>query len=431
MNLEILLKPTIFRYYFKYKLTPPSKVSPLKKSYKSINFILKKKKKKKKKKKDPTLKENLYDEFLKYGKIISIRMEGEGERKVCIIFFRSPREAQCAVDSLNERPLFGSSPLKVERIDFSAFIQLVAAMNGNFSSSSSSSSFSSSSSTNGNSGSSSSSSSSSSHTTAVVTNGTASNSTMVAATTAPSATATTTTTTHNTGPTVSTAALNSFTSSVISNLSYEEELDEYCSRATRTLYIGNLERDVKNSDLRDKLDKKYGDIVEIEIKRDPKRMQVGGQFAFVQFADIRSVIKAMRCLNGKYIGGGSTQPVKLGFGRSLATNVLWLDGVSGQLKEKHLYEFFRRYCDAEAIKDILIDRNKSQALVYFAMVDDARICVDKIRYTYVKLVLDHKEKTKKFFFSLNCKNGKINFVIFFSGFAGEKKLATKNHKATT
>ncbi len=135
---------------------------------------------------------------------------------------------------------------------------------------------------------------------------------------------------------------------------------------------------MKNSDLRDKLDKKYGDIVEIEIKRDPKRTQVGGQFAFVQFADIRSVMKAMRCLNGKYIGG-STQPIKLGFGRSLPTNVLWLDGVSSQLKEKHLYEFFRRYCDAEAIKDILIDRNKGQALVYFAMVDDARICVDKIR----------------------------------------------------
>ena len=55
-----------------------------------------------------------------------------------------------------------------------------------------------------------------------------------------------------------------------SSLLNDQDLDEYCSRATRTLYIGNLDRDVKPSDLREKLAKKYGDIIEIEIKKDKK-----------------------------------------------------------------------------------------------------------------------------------------------------------------
>jgi RNA recognition motif-containing protein len=290
------------------------------------------------------LKENLYDELLKYGKIISIRIEGEAERKVCFVFFRNAREAQAACEAMQAQPFtLNQSTLRVELLDFSAFIQLMATINGVLPSTT----------TNGHSS----------------TNGTSSSSSS----------------STNTKTAANTPALNSYTTSLVSSLSHEEELDEYCSRATRTLYIGNLERDVKNSDLRDKLDKKYGDIVEIEIKRDPKRTHSGGQFAFVQFADIRSVVKAMRCMHGKVIGGNSSsssshqQPVKLGFGRSLATSVLWLDGVSAQLKEKQLYEFFRRYCDSDAIKDILVDRNKGQALVYFAMVDDARACAEKIR----------------------------------------------------
>ncbi len=80
----------------------------------------------------------------------------------------------------------------------------------------------------------------------------------------------------------------------------DEDLDEYSLRATRTLYIGNLDRDVKHCDLREKLDKKYGDIIEIEIKKDNKKQQSNSSnsYAFIQFSDIKSVIKAMRCMNG-------------------------------------------------------------------------------------------------------------------------------------
>lgn len=35
---------------------------------------------------NPNLKENLYDEFIKYGRINSIRIEGEGEKKYVIFY---------------------------------------------------------------------------------------------------------------------------------------------------------------------------------------------------------------------------------------------------------------------------------------------------------------------------------------------------------
>jgi len=157
----------------------------------------------------------------------------------------------------------------------------------------------------------------------------------------------------------------------------DEDLDEYSQRATRTLYIGNLDRDVKHCDLREKLDKKYGDIIEIEIKKDNKKQQSNSSnsYAFIQFSDIRSVIKAMRCMNGKCIGNNL---IKLGFGKSKPTRVLWLDGISEQLKDNYLLEYFKSYCDNN-VHQVLIDRIKGQALVYFGTIEDAKMCADKIR----------------------------------------------------
>ena len=122
------------------------------------------------------------------------------------------------------------------------------------------------------------------------------------------------------------------------------DLDEYCSSATRTLYIGNLERNITYNDLRNKLHK-YGEIIDIEIKKEAKveaelrksastpqpstvadglvtssssssspsanQQQQQMSYAFVQFSSIKSVLKAIRCMDGKYIGN---QQVKLSFG---------------------------------------------------------------------------------------------------------------------
>jgi hypothetical protein len=273
---------------------------------------------------NPNLKENLYDEFVKYGRIISIRMEGESDKKACFIVYKRDEQAQHAVDNLNERLFLQQTLLKVERINSSLIT------NSNFTTANNSSN-------------------------------------------------------NSNGTSVSDA-------SVCNN--GDEDYDEYCQKATRTLYIGNLDRDVKYSDLREKLDKKYGDIIEIEIKKDNKKPSSSGgtgsnssnnnssssssssnSYAFIQFSDIKSVIKAMRCMSGKCIGNNS---IKLGFGKIKPTKILWLDGISEQLKEPQLNEYFNNYCENN-VEQILIDRLKCQGLIYFSYIEDAKVCAEKIR----------------------------------------------------
>lgn len=102
---------------------------------------------------------------------------------------------------------------------------------------------------------------------------------------------------------------------------YETDLDEFHPKATRTLFVGNLEKDVTPALLREKF-KHFGKIIEIDIKK-----QSGGSpgYAFCQYANISSVVDAIRSMDGEHVGGSR---VKLGFGKSMATNCVWIDGVN-------------------------------------------------------------------------------------------------------
>ena len=281
---------------------------------------------------NPNLKENLYDEFLKYGRISTIRIEGEGEKKVCYISFKHTDQALAAIENLNDKLFLQQTVLKVDKHETAS-----NHLNNNASSN-----------VNSNPG------------------------------TASSNASSTTSSTAGSGQSTSVTSISlSSTTKTAANTAADEDLDEYSLRATRTLYIGNLDRDVKYSDLREKLDKKYGDIIEIEIKKDNKKQQSNSSnsYAFIQFSDIKSVIKAMRCMNGKCIGNNL---IKLGFGKSKPTRVLWLDGISDQLKDTYLLDYFKTYCENN-VHQALIDRIKCQALVYFGTIEDAKMCADKIR----------------------------------------------------
>ncbi|CAG2122226.1 unnamed protein product, partial [Medioppia subpectinata] len=91
----------------------------------------------------------------------------------------------------------------------------------------------------------------------------------------------------------------------------EAELDEHHPKATRTLFVGNLEKDVSTSDLKDHFEQ-FGEIIEIDIKKQANMTS----YAFIQFSDITSVVKAMRKLDGENLGQNR---IKLGFGKSMPT----------------------------------------------------------------------------------------------------------------
>ena len=136
------------------------------------------------------------------------------------------------------------------------------------------------------------------------------------------------------------------------------EQDEYHHKSTRTLFIGNLEKDVTASDLRKKFHQ-YGQILEVEIKK-----QNCSTFAFCQYSDIKSVVAAMLAMDGEYLG---THRIKLGFGKCMPTRCVWLDGVSDAVTDTFLKDEF---CVFGVVNFLIIDRKRGQALIFFDSVSE-------------------------------------------------------------
>merc|ERR1719415_203352 len=74
----------------------------------------------------------------------------------------------------------------------------------------------------------------------------------------------------------------------------EGELSEFHPKATRTLLVGNISREVVPSEIHERF-KEFGEILEIDIKKP--------DYALVQFVDIKSVVKAMRGMSSEMIAG--------------------------------------------------------------------------------------------------------------------------------
>lgn len=149
---------------------------------------------------------------------------------------------------------------------------------------------------------------------------------------------------------------------------YEAEIDEYHPKATRTLFIGNLEKDVTPSDLRKHFDT-FGEIIEIDIKKQGS----ASSYAFCQYSDIVSVVKAIRTMDGEHLNNNR---IKLGFGKSMPTACVWVDGVSDSVNEKYLNMQFDPFGN---VGPTFIDREKGQALIFFDQVMNAQAAVNKTR----------------------------------------------------
>ena len=148
---------------------------------------------------------------------------------------------------------------------------------------------------------------------------------------------------------------------------YEAELDEYHPKSTRTLFIGNLEKDITANELRKHFEC-FGEILEIDIKK-----QGPSPYAFCQYADIVSVVKAMRKMDGEHLG---KTRVKLGFGKSMPTQNVWIDGVIDTVSEGYLSQQFSRF---GLVQKVIIDRERKLALVQFDQIQYAQTAVKEMR----------------------------------------------------
>ncbi|XP_057324972.1 protein split ends-like isoform X2 [Microplitis mediator] len=149
---------------------------------------------------------------------------------------------------------------------------------------------------------------------------------------------------------------------------YEAELDEYHPKATRTLFIGNLEKDVTASELKKHFEP-FGEIIEIDIKK----QGAVSSYAFCQYSDISSVVKAMRSMDGEHLGSNR---IKLGFGKSMPTTCVWVDGIGECVSEKYLNMQFHQF---GPINQVVVDRERGHALVFFEQINCAQTAVKEMR----------------------------------------------------
>ncbi|GIY80433.1 protein split ends [Caerostris extrusa] len=106
---------------------------------------------------------------------------------------------------------------------------------------------------------------------------------------------------------------------------------------------------------------------------DIKKQGTATSYAFIQYSDIASVVKAMRKLDGENLGANRIK--LLGFGKSMPTNCVWLDGVA-DATDKYLTRHFNRY---GIVIYTAVDKERGHALVFYETVEFAQIAVSEMR----------------------------------------------------
>ncbi|KAJ8360735.1 hypothetical protein SKAU_G00172600 [Synaphobranchus kaupii] len=181
----------------------------------------------------------------------------------------------------------------------------------------------------------------------------------------------------------------------------DERIDEFHPKATRTLFIGNLEKTTSYHDLLN-IFQRFGEIVDIDIKK----VNGAPQYAFLQYCDIASVCKAIKKMDGEYLGNNR---LKLGFGKSMPTTCVWLDGLASNITEQYLTRHFCRY--GHVLK-VVFDRMKGMALIIYNNIEYAQAAVKetkgwKIGGNKIKVDFANQESQVAFYRSMQASGQDI------------------------
>ncbi|KAH3827573.1 hypothetical protein DPMN_129510, partial [Dreissena polymorpha] len=148
----------------------------------------------------------------------------------------------------------------------------------------------------------------------------------------------------------------------------EAQLDEHSPKATRTLFLGNLDKDITIEELKERLDK-YGEILDIDVKR----QGAVTAYSFIQFSDISSVVRALKDLDGT---AWSSTKLKVGFGKSMATPVVWLGNLADTVHEGFLCHQFSRF---GTLSHTVVDKENHRGLVFFLAPESAQYALPEMR----------------------------------------------------
>lgn len=141
-------------------------------------------------------------------------------------------------------------------------------------------------------------------------------------------------------------------------------------KATRTLFVGNLDYNISDDELKEVFGK-YGTIEDIDIKR-PQR-GTGNAYAFIKYINLDCAHKAKVELSGQYIGRFQC---KIGYGKVTATTCLWVGGLGTWITHETLEREFDRF---GMINRIEWPRGKDYAYVLYDNLDAAQAACQEMR----------------------------------------------------
>ncbi|XP_066528641.1 putative RNA-binding protein 15B [Hoplias malabaricus] len=154
-------------------------------------------------------------------------------------------------------------------------------------------------------------------------------------------------------------------------LQTEEDLKpEDDQRATRNLFIGNLDHNVSEAELRQGFEK-YGVIEEVVIKR-PARGQ-GCAYAFIKFQNLDMAHRAKVAMQGRVFGGNQ---VKIGYGKANPTTRLWVGGLGPNVSLAALAREFDRF---GSIRTIDYVKGDNFAYIHYESLDAAQAACAQMR----------------------------------------------------
>lgn len=141
-------------------------------------------------------------------------------------------------------------------------------------------------------------------------------------------------------------------------------------KATRTLFIGNLDYNITEMEIRT-IFEAFGPVDEIDIKR-PQRGQ-GNAYAFLKYFNLDMAHRAKVEMSGKYIGRFQC---KIGYGKITPSNCLWVGGLGPWVNHQTLDREFDRF---GVIHRIEWPQGKSYAYVLYDNVDAAQAAINEMR----------------------------------------------------
>ncbi|XP_050930353.1 LOW QUALITY PROTEIN: RNA-binding protein 15-like [Lates calcarifer] len=141
-------------------------------------------------------------------------------------------------------------------------------------------------------------------------------------------------------------------------------------RANRTLFLGNLDVSVTESDLRRAFDR-FGVITEVDIKR-----AVRGQtntYGFIKFENLDMAHRAKVAMAGKVVGHN---PIKIGYGKPTPTTRLWVGGLGPWVPLAALAKEFDRF---GTIRTIDYRKGDLWAYIQYESLDAAQAACTHMR----------------------------------------------------